>query len=137
MESLAAAAAFSEAGSSSATSHSSRKPCTTVRRRQVRAMKGIELLVAGRSVKTVAAEVGYRQPSAFVELSGRLLERHREHRLPRSRPEKSERGRNSGRCSVLQLCRTSNRRNDTTRILTIPDSSRTKLTLQIRERFLN
>jgi hypothetical protein len=34
-------------------------------------MKGIELLVAGRSVKTVAAEVGYRQPSAFVELSGR------------------------------------------------------------------
>jgi AraC-like DNA-binding protein len=33
------------------------------------AMKGIELLVAGRSVKTVAAEVGYRQPSAFVELS--------------------------------------------------------------------
>jgi hypothetical protein len=37
-------------------------------------MKGIELLVAGRSVKTVAAEVGYRQPSAFVELSGRLLE---------------------------------------------------------------
>jgi AraC-like DNA-binding protein len=31
-------------------------------------MKGIELLVAGRSVKTVAAEVGYRQPSAFVEL---------------------------------------------------------------------
>jgi transcriptional regulator GlxA family with amidase domain len=30
-------------------------------RRQVRLMKGIELLVAGRSVKTVAAEVGYRQ----------------------------------------------------------------------------
>ncbi len=37
-------------------------------RRQVRLMKGIELLVAGRSVKTVAAEVGYRQSSAFVEL---------------------------------------------------------------------
>jgi len=37
-------------------------------RRQVRLMKGIELLVAGRSVKTVAAEVGYRQPSAFVAL---------------------------------------------------------------------
>jgi AraC-like DNA-binding protein len=37
-------------------------------RRQVRLMKGIELLVAGRPVKTVAAEVGYRQPSAFVEL---------------------------------------------------------------------
>jgi AraC-like DNA-binding protein len=31
-------------------------------------MKGIELLVEGRSVKTVAAEVGYRQQSAFVEL---------------------------------------------------------------------
>ena len=37
-------------------------------RRQVRLMKGIELLVAGCSVKTVAAEVGYRQPSAFVEV---------------------------------------------------------------------
>jgi AraC-like DNA-binding protein len=37
-------------------------------RRQVRLMKGIELLVTGHSVKTVAAEVGYRQPSAFVEL---------------------------------------------------------------------
>jgi AraC-like DNA-binding protein len=31
-------------------------------------MKGIELLVAGRSVKAVATDVGYRQPSAFVEL---------------------------------------------------------------------
>jgi AraC-like DNA-binding protein len=37
-------------------------------RRQVRLMKGIELLVEGCSVKTVAAEVGYQQPSAFVEL---------------------------------------------------------------------
>ena len=37
-------------------------------RRQVRLMKGIELLVEGRSVKMVAAEVGYRQQSAFVEL---------------------------------------------------------------------
>ena len=37
-------------------------------RRQLRVVKGIELLVAGHSVKTVAAEVGYRQPSAFVEL---------------------------------------------------------------------
>jgi AraC-like DNA-binding protein len=37
-------------------------------RRQVRLMKGIELLVTGHSVKTVAAEVGYRQPSAFVEV---------------------------------------------------------------------
>lgn len=37
-------------------------------RRQVRLMKGIELLVAGRSVKEVAFEVGYRQPSAFVQM---------------------------------------------------------------------
>ena len=42
-------------------------------RRQVRLMKGIELLVAGRSVKTVAAQVGYRQPSAFVELFRQTL----------------------------------------------------------------
>jgi AraC-like DNA-binding protein len=42
-------------------------------RRQVRLMKGIELLVAGRSVKTVAAEVGYRQPSAFVALFRQTL----------------------------------------------------------------
>jgi AraC-like DNA-binding protein len=42
-------------------------------RRQVRLMKGIELLVAGRSVKTVAADVGYRQPSAFVELFRQTL----------------------------------------------------------------
>jgi AraC-like DNA-binding protein len=42
-------------------------------RRQVRLMKGIELLVAGRSVKTIAAEVGYRQPSAFVELFRQTL----------------------------------------------------------------
>lgn len=42
-------------------------------RRQVRLMKGIELLVEGCSVKTVAAEVGYRQPSAFVELFRRTL----------------------------------------------------------------
>jgi AraC family transcriptional regulator of arabinose operon len=37
-------------------------------RRQVRLMKGIELLVGGRSVKEVAYEVGYRQSSAFVQL---------------------------------------------------------------------
>ena len=37
-------------------------------RRQVRLMKGIELLVEGRSVKEVAFEVGYRQPSAFVQM---------------------------------------------------------------------
>jgi len=42
-------------------------------RRQVRLMKGIELLAAGRSVKTIAAEVGYRQPSAFVELFRQTL----------------------------------------------------------------
>ncbi len=36
-------------------------------RRQVRLMKAIELLVEGSPVKAVAAEVGYRQPSAFVE----------------------------------------------------------------------
>jgi AraC-like DNA-binding protein len=42
-------------------------------RRQVRLMKGIELLVAGRSVKMAAAEVGYRQPSAFVELFRQTL----------------------------------------------------------------
>jgi AraC-like DNA-binding protein len=39
----------------------------------MRLMKGIELLVAGGSVKTVAAEVGYRQPSAFVELFRQTL----------------------------------------------------------------
>ena len=37
-------------------------------RRQVRLMKGIELLVSGRSVKEVAYKVGYRQPGAFVQL---------------------------------------------------------------------
>lgn len=42
-------------------------------RRQLRLMKGIELLVAGHSVKTAAAEVGYRQPSAFVELFRQTL----------------------------------------------------------------
>jgi AraC-like DNA-binding protein len=37
-------------------------------RRQARLMKAIELLVAGHAVKEVAYEVGYRQPSAFVEM---------------------------------------------------------------------
>jgi AraC-like DNA-binding protein len=37
-------------------------------RRQVRLMKAIELLVQGRSVKEVAFDVGYRQPSAFVQM---------------------------------------------------------------------
>ena len=36
-------------------------------RRQFRLTRAIELLVAGHSVKEVAASVGYRQPSAFVE----------------------------------------------------------------------
>jgi AraC-like DNA-binding protein len=42
-------------------------------RRQVRLMKGVELLVAGRSVKEVAYLVGYRQPSAFVEMFRRTM----------------------------------------------------------------
>jgi AraC-like DNA-binding protein len=42
-------------------------------RRQVRLMKGIELLVEGCPVKAVAAEVGYRRPSAFVELFRQTL----------------------------------------------------------------
>jgi AraC-like DNA-binding protein len=37
-------------------------------RRQVRLMKAVELLVAGRSVKEAACAVGYRNPSAFVAL---------------------------------------------------------------------
>jgi AraC-like DNA-binding protein len=37
-------------------------------RRQVRLMKSIELLVAGRSVKEVAYAVGYREPGPFVAL---------------------------------------------------------------------
>jgi AraC-like DNA-binding protein len=36
-------------------------------RRQLRLTKAIELLVAGHSVKEVAASVGYRQPGAFVD----------------------------------------------------------------------
>ncbi len=37
-------------------------------RRQARLMKAVELLVAGRSVKEVAYDVGYRRASAFVEM---------------------------------------------------------------------
>jgi len=37
-------------------------------RRQVRLMKAVELLVAGRPIKEVAFDVGYRQPSAFVQM---------------------------------------------------------------------
>jgi AraC-like DNA-binding protein len=42
-------------------------------RRQFRLMKAIELLVAGAAVKQVAFEIGYRQPSAFVEMFRRTL----------------------------------------------------------------
>jgi AraC-like DNA-binding protein len=42
-------------------------------RRQVRLMKGIELLVEGHPVKAVASEVGYRQASAFVEVFRRTF----------------------------------------------------------------
>lgn len=42
-------------------------------RRQVRVMKAIELLVGGCPVKKVAAEVGYQQSSAFVEMFRRAL----------------------------------------------------------------
>ena len=37
-------------------------------RRQARLMKAVELLVSGCAVKEVAFEVGYKQPSAFVEM---------------------------------------------------------------------
>ncbi len=37
-------------------------------RRQVRLMKAVELLVAGRSVKEVSFALGYHQPAAFVEM---------------------------------------------------------------------
>jgi AraC-like DNA-binding protein len=37
-------------------------------RRQVRLMRGIELLAAGSSVKEAAFAIGYRQPSAFVTM---------------------------------------------------------------------
>jgi AraC-like DNA-binding protein/quercetin dioxygenase-like cupin family protein len=42
-------------------------------RRQVRLMKGIELLVEGRQVKEVAFATGYRQPSAFVQMFRRTM----------------------------------------------------------------
>jgi AraC-like DNA-binding protein len=42
-------------------------------RRQVRMMKAVELLVAGLTVKEAAFEVGYGQPSAFVEVFRRTL----------------------------------------------------------------
>lgn len=42
-------------------------------RRQARLMKAVELLVSGRSVKEAGAALGYRQPTAFVEMFRGIL----------------------------------------------------------------
>jgi AraC-like DNA-binding protein len=42
-------------------------------RRQARLMKAVELLVAGNSVKEVSFALGYRQPTAFVEMFRGIL----------------------------------------------------------------
>jgi AraC-like DNA-binding protein len=42
-------------------------------RRQMRLMKAIELLVSGHSVKEVGFALGYRQPTAFVEMFRGIL----------------------------------------------------------------
>jgi AraC-like DNA-binding protein len=42
-------------------------------RRQVRLMKAVELLVAGNSVKETGFALGYRQPTAFVEMFRGIL----------------------------------------------------------------
>jgi len=42
-------------------------------RRQVRLMKAVELLVSGRSVKETGFALGYRQPTAFVEMFRGIL----------------------------------------------------------------
>jgi AraC-like DNA-binding protein len=42
-------------------------------RRQVRLMKAVELLVSGYSVKEVGFALGYRQPTAFVEMFRGIL----------------------------------------------------------------
>jgi AraC-like DNA-binding protein len=42
-------------------------------RRQVRLVKAIQLLAAGSSVKAAAFDVGYRQPSAFVQMFRQTL----------------------------------------------------------------
>jgi AraC-like DNA-binding protein len=42
-------------------------------RRQVRLMKAVELLVSGCSVKEVSFALGYRQPTAFVEMFRGIL----------------------------------------------------------------
>jgi AraC-like DNA-binding protein len=42
-------------------------------RRQARLMRAVELLAAGSSVKQAAFAIGYRQPSAFVEMFRRTF----------------------------------------------------------------
>ena len=42
-------------------------------RRQVRLMKAVELLISGRSVKETGFALGYRQPTAFVEMFRSIL----------------------------------------------------------------
>lgn len=42
-------------------------------RRQVRLMRAVELLVSGRSVKEAGFALGYRQPTAFVEMFRGIL----------------------------------------------------------------
>jgi AraC-like DNA-binding protein len=42
-------------------------------RRQVRLTRAVELLVSGRSIKQVAFQIGYQQPSAFVEMFRRTF----------------------------------------------------------------
>jgi AraC-like DNA-binding protein len=42
-------------------------------RRQARLMKAVELLVAGQTVKEVSFALGYRQPTAFVEMFRGIL----------------------------------------------------------------
>jgi len=42
-------------------------------RRQVRLMKAVESLVSGRSVKEAGSALGYRQPTAFVEMFRGIL----------------------------------------------------------------
>jgi AraC-like DNA-binding protein len=42
-------------------------------RRQVRLTRAVELLVSGYSIKEVAHRIGYRRPSAFVEMFRRIF----------------------------------------------------------------
>jgi AraC-like DNA-binding protein len=64
-------------------------------------MKGIELLVAGGSVKTVAADVGYSQPSAVVELFRQTLGMTPRTWVAALEAQDERRGRSSGRCLGL------------------------------------